>query len=77
MQSILLPADIKISFSIANNAKQITNTEFSFVKLEGPRGTFRKKRGNFIVSQIHTLEGPRIFISGVSRSEESIFLSQI
>ena len=80
MQSILLPADIKISFSISDNAKEETNIPspaFSYIKLEGPRGIFRKKRGDFKVSQIITPEGPRIFISGVSRSQESIMLSQL
>lgn len=73
MQSVVFPKDVTIELSNVRNGS-------SFVKRKGPRGIFIKKRGDYTLSILNVkenLEGPRIFVSGVSPEQESVILSQL
>lgn len=72
MQSFVLPKDLNLSVCELPNQKKSF-----FFKREGPQGIFFKKRGGFSLSQLITIEGSRIYVSGVSAQQESQILSQL
>ena len=65
MLSIPIPSTISIYISS------------NHIKIEGPLGTFIKKRGAFKFSLLSTPEGSRLFVIGSTPKEESIILAQI
>jgi len=62
-----------LSFIIPQNIKIFCTSDY--IKLEGPNGIFIKKTGGLTFNLLSTIEGTRLFISGVSSSAESTALS--
>lgn len=72
MVSIQVPSTIRISFYTGDN-----DVKTSFIKREGPFGSFIKKAGDLKFSLLNDSTGSRLFIHAKSEIEERAALAQL